>query len=45
MILGRNKRKYNQEAFYLGRGPIEIAHEYRYLGIHFYSHGYFELLS
>ena len=42
MIFGRNKRKLNQEAFYLGKDQIEITHEYKYLGIDFYSHGYFE---
>ena len=42
MIFGRNKRKLNQEAFYLDKDQIEITHEYKYLGIDFYSHGYFE---
>ena len=42
MIFGHNKRKLNQEAFYLDKDPIEITHEYKYLGIDLYSHGYFE---
>ena len=42
MIFGRNKRKLNQEAFYLDKNPFEIPREYKYLGIDFYSHGYFE---
>ena len=35
MIFGHNKRKSNQEAFYLDKDPIEITHEYKYLGIDF----------
>ena len=42
MIFDRNKRKSNQEAFYLDKDQIEITHEYKYIGIEFYSHGYFE---
>ena len=42
MILGRNKRKLNQEAFYLDKDQIKITHEYKYLGIDLYSHSYFE---
>jgi hypothetical protein len=42
MIFDRNKRKSNQEAFYLDKDQIEITHEYKYLRIEFYSHGYFE---
>ena len=42
MILGRNKRKFNQEAFYLDKDQMEITHEYNYLRIGFYSHDYFE---
>ena len=42
MIFDRNKRKLNQEAIYLDKDRIEINHEYKYLGIDFYSHGYFE---
>ena len=42
MIFGRNKRTLNQEAFYLSKDQIEIIHEYKYLGIDFYEHGYFE---
>ena len=42
MIFGCNKRKLNQEAFYLDKDHIEITHEYQYLGIDFYSHGYLE---
>ena len=38
MVFGRNKRKLNQEAFYLDKDQIEIIHEYKYLGIDFYSH-------
>ena len=33
MIFSHNKRKLNQEAFYLDKDPIEINHEYEYLGI------------
>ena len=32
----------DQEIFYLDRVQIEITHEYRYFGIDFYSHDYFE---
>ena len=42
MIFGCNKIKLNQEAFYLDQDPIDITHEYKYIRIHFYSHGYFE---
>ena len=42
MIFDCNKRKLNQEAIYLDKDQIEINHEYKYLGIDFYSHGYFE---
>ena len=42
MIFGRNKMKLHQEAFYLDKDQIGIAHIYTYLDIHFYSHGYFE---
>ena len=42
MTSGSNKRELNQEAFYLDKDPFEITHEYKYLGIDFYSHGYFE---
>ena len=42
MIFGCNKRKVNQEAFYLDKDQIEITSRYKYLGIDFYSHGYFE---
>ena len=42
MIFGHNKRKLNQEAFYLDKEQIEITDEYKYLGIDFHSHGYFE---
>ena len=42
MIFGHNKRKLNQEAFYLDKDRIEITHEYKYFGIASYSHGYFE---
>ena len=44
MIVGRNKRTLNQEAFYLSKDQIEIIHEYKYLGIDFYSHRYFDNL-
>ena len=40
MLFGHNKRKLNQEAFYLSKEQIEITHEYKYLGNDFYSHGY-----
>ena len=39
MIFGRNKRKLNQKVFYLDK---DQTHEYKYLGIDFYSYGYFE---
>ena len=39
MIFGHNKRKLNQEAFYLDKDQIEMTHEYKYLGIDFHSHG------
>ena len=42
MIFGRNKRKLDQEAFYLDKNQIKIIHEYKYLRIDFYSHSYFE---
>ena len=42
MIFGLNKRELNQEALYLDKDQIEITHEYKYLAIDFYSHGYFE---
>ena len=45
MIFGRNKKKLNQEAFYLDKDSIEITHEYKYLGSVSYSHGYFEPCS
>ena len=45
MIFGYNKRKINEEAFYVDNDPIEIIHEYKYLGIDFYSHGYFKPFS
>jgi hypothetical protein len=45
MIFGHNKRKSNQEAFYLDKDQIEITHEYKYLGIDFYLHSHFEASS
>jgi hypothetical protein len=42
MIFACNKIKLNQEAFYLDKDSIDIPHEYKYLKIHFCSHGYFE---
>ena len=42
IIYGHNKRKLNQEEFYLNKDQIEISHEYKYLGMYFYLHGYFE---
>ena len=42
MIFDRSKRKLNQEAIYLDKDRIEINHEYKYLGIDFYSHGFFK---
>jgi len=45
MIYGHNKRKSNQEAFYLDKGQIEITHEYKYLGIDFYLQSHFEASS
>ena len=43
MVFGCNKRKLNQEAFYLDKDQIEITHEFKFLGIDFKSHGYFDL--
>ena len=37
MIFSCNKRKLNQEAFYLDKDPIEITHEYKFLEIDFCS--------
>ena len=43
MNIGHNKRKLNQEVLYLDKDQVEITHEHnKYLGIHFYSYGYFE---
>ena len=42
VVIARNKRKLNQETFYLGKDQVEITHEYEYPGIDFYSHGHFE---
>ena len=42
MVFGCNKRKLNQETFYLGKNQNEITHHYKYLGIDSYSHGHFE---
>ena len=42
MIFGRNKRKLNQEIFYLDNDQIEITHKYKYIEVDFYSHWYFE---
>ena len=42
MIFGHDKRKLDEEAFYLDKHQIEIIHEYKYLEIDFYSHNYFE---
>jgi hypothetical protein len=33
MIFGHNKRKLNQEAFYVDKDRIEITHEYKYIGL------------
>ena len=44
-IFGLNKRKLNQEAFHLGNDRIDKTHEYKSLGIDFYSCGYFEASS
>ena len=43
MVFDHNKRKLNQETYYLGEDQIEMSHEYKYLGIDFYSQDYFEL--
>ena len=40
-MFGHNTRKLNQEASYLGQDRIELIHEYKYLGIDFYSHDHF----
>jgi hypothetical protein len=45
MIISHNAMKLNHEAFYLDKDQIGITQEYKYLGTHFYSHGYFEPLS
>ena len=45
MMFGRKKRKLNQDAFYLDKDRIEITHEYKYLGIDFYSDDNFEQSS
>ena len=45
MIFGCNKRRLNQKAFYLDKDQIGITHKYKFVGIDFYSHGYFEPLS
>ena len=45
VIFGHNKMKLNQEALYLDTDQNEITHKYKYLGIDFYSHGYFESSS
>jgi len=42
MIFGCNTKRSNQNAFYLDKDQIEITHEYKYVGIDFYSHSYFE---
>ena len=42
MMSGHNMRKFDQEAYYLDKDPIEITHENKYLEIGFYSHGYFK---
>ena len=43
MIFGNNKfKEINQNAFYLDKDQIKKTHEYKYLRIDFYSHGYFE---
>ena len=42
MIFGHNKRKLNQEAFYLNKDHTEITHDYKCLGIDVYAHSYFE---
>lgn len=34
-----------RKRFYLSKDQIEITHECKYLGIHLYSHGYFESSS
>ena len=36
ILFGHNKRKLNQEAFYVNKDQIEITHEYKYLEIDFY---------
>jgi hypothetical protein len=36
------QKKIKREAFYVGNDPIEIIHEFKYLGIDFYSHGNFK---
>jgi hypothetical protein len=35
MIFGRNKRKLNQEAYFVDKDQIKINHEYKSLGIDF----------
>jgi hypothetical protein len=38
-IFDQNKRKFNQEGFYLGVDQIERYYEYEYFWVDFYSHG------
>ena len=42
MIFGRNKEISKQVWFYLCDDQIETTYAYKYLGVDFYSHGYFE---
>jgi hypothetical protein len=39
MFFDQNKRKFNQEGFYLGVDQIERYYEYEYFWVDFYSHG------
>lgn len=42
MTVGRNKSKFNQEGFYLGKYQMELTRDYNHLGFEFHLHGYFE---
>lgn len=39
---GQNIREFNQEGYYLRKDQIVLIHEYKYLGMDFYSLEYFE---
>ena len=45
MIIGCNKRNLHPEVLYPDEDQIKITHEYKFLGIDFYSHNYFNSSS